>query len=239
MYVEWLTSLIVHESAKDVHAFLDALSLDCVDLLGFSIGGMCVQMVALAKPDRIRRLIIIGADPSAPAPEDTKWPRTDPPKGPIHKLMAANTDDEWRQAYNEGFFWLDEQGQASGDAYWERVTNSEFNERSVDSRIPVILGMDRTSRQIEAIMDWFTPNKANSYYRLKELKMPVLVMTGDDDVLIPTPRSWELMAGLDNAQLVIWPRSGHGSIWQYAKSVADRINEFLDSDPADYTNPQL
>jgi pimeloyl-ACP methyl ester carboxylesterase len=51
--------------ARDVVAVLDALGLPAADLLGFSMGGLVALATALRLPDRVRRLIVIGAHPFA------------------------------------------------------------------------------------------------------------------------------------------------------------------------------
>ena len=49
--------------AKNAEAFIDALGLKQIDLLGFSIGGMVAQQIALDRPDLIRKLILVGTAP--------------------------------------------------------------------------------------------------------------------------------------------------------------------------------
>jgi pimeloyl-ACP methyl ester carboxylesterase len=60
-----------------------------------------------------------------------------------------------------------------------------------------------------------------------ELKMPVLVVNGSDDVLTPPRRSWKLMQKIPGAQLIICPHAGHTFLYQYAELVATHINMFL------------
>src|SRR5271165_1821213 len=43
--------------------FLDALGLERVDLLGFSLGGMVAQGIALARPSLVRRMLLVGTAP--------------------------------------------------------------------------------------------------------------------------------------------------------------------------------
>lgn len=45
--------------------------------------------------------------------------------------------------------------------------------------------------------------------RLKELNLPVLVVTGDDDRIIPTAQSLRLAGEIPNAQLVTFQNCGH------------------------------
>src|SRR6201996_7342854 len=49
--------------AKNAEAFIDALGLKQVDLLGFSIGGMVAQQIVVDRPDLIRKLILVGTAP--------------------------------------------------------------------------------------------------------------------------------------------------------------------------------
>jgi pimeloyl-ACP methyl ester carboxylesterase len=45
--------------------------------------------------------------------------------------------------------------------------------------------------------------------RLKELKMPVLVLAGDDDRIVPTTDSIRLGSEIPGAALVVFPACGH------------------------------
>src|SRR5207245_9215027 len=49
--------------AADAAAFIEALGLRQVDLLGFSIGGVVTQALTLAAPRRVRRLVRVGTGP--------------------------------------------------------------------------------------------------------------------------------------------------------------------------------
>src|SRR5260370_24333098 len=49
--------------AKNAEAFIDGLGLTNVDLLGFSIGGMVAQQIALDRPELVRKLILVGTAP--------------------------------------------------------------------------------------------------------------------------------------------------------------------------------
>ncbi|OLN96150.1 2-hydroxy-6-oxononadienedioate/2-hydroxy-6-oxononatrienedioate hydrolase [Colletotrichum chlorophyti] len=225
----------------DLNAFLDALSLELIDLLGFSIGSMACQMATLAKPERVRRLILIGADPSGPTPGDHFWPRTEPNLDRFLALQRSASEAEWQSAYTLTFFRNDEQGTAAAAAYFQRVRESEFNEHAVKGGLPTFNNVESFMIQLGSIKHWCAPGDKNkhSFYRLRELTMPVLVMTGDDDYLVPTPRSYELLHGIPNCLLVIWPHAGHASVWQYAENSAARVNEFLDSAMDNYSEPRL
>src|SRR5205823_5355476 len=53
----------IAETARQMIAFISALGLDEVDLLGFSIGGFVAQEIALARPTLVRRLVLAATGP--------------------------------------------------------------------------------------------------------------------------------------------------------------------------------
>jgi pimeloyl-ACP methyl ester carboxylesterase len=51
--------------AAHVLAFVDALGLTRVDILGFSLGGMVAQQIALERPSLVRKMLLVGVAPEA------------------------------------------------------------------------------------------------------------------------------------------------------------------------------
>ncbi len=216
--------------ADNVIALAKALGLDQIDLLGFSMGGMAVQMVALSAPNLVRKLILAGTTASQPSSSSVTgivWPRETAPREPINLLSTATTPQEVEDALAYSFFYADDHGRAAAKAYWNRIC-----ERDVpgEPRILDLLDRNAAKRQYATSQDWSKPNPQYSFDRLGELRMPVLVLNGDNDVLIPTSRSWEMVSRISRAQLIIYPKAGHGFLYQYADLVAKHVNMFLDRD---------
>ena len=63
--------------------------------------------------------------------------------------------------------------------------------------------------------------------RLAELQLPVLVITGDNDRIVPTQQSVKLAAELPNATLVVVPACGHVPQEECPQAVLDAIQPFL------------
>src|SRR3954447_14118882 len=61
------TPSTITQMARDAMAFLEALELDAVDLLGFSIGSFVAQEMALIRPAVVRRLVLASAAPRGAA----------------------------------------------------------------------------------------------------------------------------------------------------------------------------
>jgi pimeloyl-ACP methyl ester carboxylesterase len=85
----------VQQMARDAIAFIEALNLEKVDVLGFSLGGFIAQEVALLKPDLVRKLVLAGpAGRAANAPVAQGHRRRSPQAGcrrrgtPLHHVQA-------------------------------------------------------------------------------------------------------------------------------------------------------
>lgn len=221
-------------------ALIEALKLQKIDLFGFSMGGCCVQMAALTAPHLIRKLIIGGSTASAPAGqvEGIVWPRTTPPDRPITLLSSAVTTAEIEEAIAVSFFDPTPEGLKAAKEYFARIYQ-RTKESSGEDPMFTLMRKEKLNSQLASYKDWVTYNPRNSFDRLHELKMSVLVQNGDDDLLLPTSLSWELAHLIPNAQLIIYPNSGHGYLWQYAERVAKDICQFLDRDDFEAAKSKL
>lgn len=60
------------------------------------------------------------------------------------------------------------------------------------------------------------------------MKIPVFVVNGDSDRMVPSKNSRDLAQRLPNSSLVIYPDSGHGGVFQYHTDFVPKALEFLD-----------
>jgi pimeloyl-ACP methyl ester carboxylesterase len=200
-----------------------ALGLKQVDVFGFSMGGMVAQMLALNHPTLVRRLIVGGSSPSygegIVAGPDWVFP----------KLMNASTPEAAEDAFLSTFYTQSETKLNLGREWWARI-----NERT-DDRSPY-LEPEQTARQAGAAGRWFSPGyeAEGSYNRLGELKMPVMVVNGDDDIVVPTENSivlYKVVGKLNhNTHLYIYPDTGHGFLNEYAELFGKHVELFLDTE---------
>ncbi|KAL7931548.1 Alpha/Beta hydrolase protein [Trichoderma chlorosporum] len=209
-YAEW---------ADNVAHVVKALGIPQIDLLGFSMGGFAAQMAALNHPTLVRRLVLAGTGPSAGEGIEAG------DSAAFGRLAAATNDEEERGGFLEGFYSLTAAKQSSGDKWWKRMTTARANRSDY-------LGPEGTKTQIDAVIRWSNPEYAaeGSYNRLHEIKIPVLVANGDNDILIPTVNSWVMFKRLTNADahLHIYPDVGHGFLNEYAGQFSSLVNQFLD-----------
>jgi len=198
----------VDAMADDAIAFIEALSLDIVDILGFSLGGFVAQRVAFKKPSLIRKMILVGTGPQGSAGLDG-LPET---FSVSHKKGAS-----------EGLIWLfftdSEESQKRGHEFWSRL-----NQRTL-ARDPDI-SAETFERQMKAIVDWGAAVD-KSYHDLKAMNFPVLIVNGSSDKVIPTKNSYILFEQLNDGWLSLYPDSGHGSFSQYPKLFVEEVTGFL------------
>ncbi|MHC5905341.1 alpha/beta fold hydrolase [Streptomyces sp. S6] len=196
--------------AQQMIGFTEALGLERIDLLGFSIGGFVAQDMALVRPRLIRRLILAGTGPKG-APGMHGW-REDIE---THARAAVPTGEDLLHI----FFPHTESGRAEGREFLGR-----FLARTEDRDVP----SSPASRdaQYDAVLEWGIPDHG-ALQRLTGIGCPTLILQGDNDLMIPT-RASHLMAGLiPDARIRIYPDAAHASLFQYPAEAAKDVNEFL------------
>lgn len=82
--------------------------------------------------------------------------------------------------------------------------------------------------QSTAIAEFREP-RGERYSELRGISQPTLVVKGKNDIMVPTINSFTLCQHIPNAQLIIYPDSGHGALFQYPKLFVTHTTIFLDS----------
>jgi pimeloyl-ACP methyl ester carboxylesterase len=201
----------VAEMGANAIAFIKVLGLKQVDLLGFSIGGLVAQEITLQAPDLVRRLVLVGTGPRSGERMDTGTPEGKQIFGATYK----NPDDLWLRVH----FTPSQVSQAAGHRFLMR-----FRLRTKD-RDPEVTGKAALAQRA-AIAEWGA-KREHAWDYLKEIKQPTLVVKGSDDVIIDTTNSYILQQNLPNAELVIYPDSAHGSLYQYPELFVRHVSMFL------------
>jgi pimeloyl-ACP methyl ester carboxylesterase len=208
-----LTPGTVEQMAWDALAFLDALGLDDIDLLGFSLGSFVAQEIALVRPAMVRRLILASAAPQGAAGMHGWAP----------EVIAAIGGREPNPAgVLEVFYSPSSDSRAAGKASLQRITS-----RTDDRDEPT--SWQTRQAQYDAVCTWGIPNHA-LLSRVTGIDLPVFVANGDGDPMI-LPRYSYLLAGLlPDARLKIYPDSAHGFLFQHHKKFAADVLSFLEGE---------
>ena len=198
----------VEAMAADAVAFVRALGLATVDLLGFSLGGMVAQAFVQQAPGLVRRMILAGTSPAGDAGpantfavlQDAMGKATAAGKHPKHFLFFSPTAAS----------------RTAADAFLGRL-----DERTTD-RDPAATN-ETIGAQVTALAKWEQGTPAG----LADVSQPVLVVNGDNDTMIPTISSFTLAQALPNARLSIYPDSGHGALFQHHELFVRQALDFL------------
>jgi pimeloyl-ACP methyl ester carboxylesterase len=200
------------EMGANAIAFIRALGLKQVDVLGFSIGGLVAQEITLQAPDLVRRLVLVGTGPRSGESMDTGTPEG----SAIFGATYENPDDLWLKVH----FTPSAASQAAGRGFVKRFRLREENRDPEVSQAAALA-------QRSAIGKWGA-KRDNAWDYLKDIKQPTLVVNGGNDVIIYTINSFILQQHLPNAQLILYPDSAHGSLFQYPELFVGHVSIFLD-----------
>ncbi len=203
------------EMGANAIAFIKALGLKRVDLLGFSIGGFVAQEITLQAPDLVRRLVLVGTGPRGGQNMATLTPEAQRIFGATYKVP----EEIWLKVH----FTDSEASQAAGREFLKRfLRRTENRDPEVNEKV--------APAQIEAIGKWGAQREGSgegSYDYLKNILQPTLVINGDNDVIIYSINSWILQQNIPNAQLIIYPDASHGSQYRYPARFVRHVSEFL------------
>lgn len=200
----------IAEMAVDAGAFIDALGLPLVDVLGHSMGGHVAQWLTATRADLVRKAILVGTAPRGGVPAD-------PEEGAAGFFAAGpnRNDDGWLPI----FFGPSSTSQAAGRAYVQRIRSR--TERDLPFSDAAVTAWSA------ARVEWATPGPHVQDY-LDGIVQPVLVVNGSRDIVIPTVNSYALQQRLPNAKLLLYPDSGHGPHFQYPVDFVAEATRFLD-----------
>lgn len=203
------------EMADHVAEFVEAMNLPRVDVLGFSIGGYVAQAFTLRHGHLVRRLVLVGTKPRGGEVEG---------RHPDVLTVATRNEVSTLEDFLFLFFEPSQTSQRAGKAFWDRR-----HQRTVDVDPPV--SEQTTKAQTAALADW-QEVRGERYGELRRISQPTLVVNGSRDIMVPTVNSYVLAQHIPHAQLVVYPDSGHGSLFQYPGLFVGHVSRFLDAEPA-------
>ncbi|NYH25976.1 alpha/beta fold hydrolase [Paraburkholderia bryophila] len=201
----------VTEMARFSAGFIDALDLKSVDVMGYSIGGAVAQQVATDRPELLRKIILAGSGPRGG-------------EGIANLQTVISTGFAQAEQMNVHpkvalFFTTTTAGITAGNEFVKRINNHTVDVEEAASQ-------EAMGAQAKALITWgMSPS---NFEELANIKQPVLIVNGKQDLIIPTVNSYVLYQHLANARLVLYPESGHGALFQFHESFVAEVNTFLD-----------
>ncbi|MBA4808902.1 MAG: alpha/beta hydrolase [Brevundimonas sp.] len=196
--------------ADNTAAFVAALGYKKVDVFGFSLGGLMAQELAYRHPSLVRRLIIAGSGAGYVEGYNVR------PEAIAVATKPVNVEEDFLYL----FFRNTPTSQAAGRAHLARL-------RQRQDAFASLVSADAWRAMLSAASDVGTP-ETSLLNRAPDLKIPVLVANGVEDVMIPTYQSFALAQALPNATLIVYPDSGHAFMFQFPEAFAAEVNRFLE-----------
>ncbi|MFP6641195.1 MAG: alpha/beta fold hydrolase [Myxococcota bacterium] len=194
--------------AKDAKSLIDHLGIEKIDVLGAFMGGMTAQELALAAPDRIRKLVLVGT-----------YARPDNKRLMLLKHWAQLVQiglSEETFIYNR-LLWTLHDDTIDQDDLIQAMTNFYRNENA-----PV--SADLFVRQCQAC------EKHDATDRLGNLPHSTLILCGRNDILTPPKFHRELADLIPQSRLVTMSYGGHLVMVESAKQFNQTVSQFLDEE---------
>jgi 2-hydroxy-6-oxonona-2,4-dienedioate hydrolase len=194
-------------NARVLKGLVDALELDRVHILGNSMGGHSAVAFALANPERVGKLVLMGggtggASPFTPMPtEGIKL---------LQGLYREPTIENLKKMMNVFVF---DTSDLTEELFQARLDNM-LNRR--DHLENFVKSLAANPKQFPD----FSP-------RLAEIKAQTLVIWGSNDRFVPMDTGLRLLAGLPNAELHVFNRCGHWAQWEHADKFNRMVLDFL------------
>jgi pimeloyl-ACP methyl ester carboxylesterase len=198
----------IEAMADDAYTFIRALGFYKIDIFSFSMGGMIAQDLLVRHPDLVRKLVLTGTGPRGGKGMDkvvrtTYW----------DILRATLTRSDPKEFL---FFNRNTAGKPAAKAFIKRL-----QERTVDRDKPISTKAFQT--QLKAIQKFGRSAPSD----LSTLTHPTLIANGDNDRMLPSILSEDLHRRIRGSELIIYPDSGHGGIFQFHDRFSPIVVEFL------------
>jgi pimeloyl-ACP methyl ester carboxylesterase len=198
----------IEQMAADAITFIKAMGFQRVDLFGFSMGGMIAQEIVQMEPQLVRKMIITGTGPAGGVGISK-----------VARVTYLDMVRGWLSFQDPKqflFFTRTPSGICAGREFLARLKErSENRDKEITLRA--------LQAQLKALHSWGSKRPAD----LSRVHQPVLVVNGDSDRMVPSINTHELARRLPNSELIIYPDSGHGAVFQFHADFVPRALEFL------------
>lgn len=192
------TGYAVADFAADVIAFMEALSLPQVTLIGHSMGSFVAQRIAVKAPERVKRLVLIDS-------------ATDPFTEDLNGFLVAVNEltDPVPDAFVEEFQVSTIYG-ALKDGFLEDVI-------SESKKLPALVWKSALNELV--IGDAVSP--------VEQIAAPTLILWGDHDAIWPRTEQEALAQRIPNGELRVYPETGHALHWERPEHFAHDLDSFI------------
>jgi len=199
---------LLKDMAADAVGLLDALGIKRAHMVGASMGGMIVQLIAALYPERTASMVSIYSTSGRPGlpqgkPEALAMLSAQP-EGPAREQLVAHGMKLRRTIGSPGYPTPDAELRA-------------FVEKNVDRR----WWPEGAARQYLSVIA-----SGDRVELLKRIKAPTLVLHGEDDPLLPVECGRDVARLVPGAEIETWPGWGHDFPKALIPKLIERITQF-------------
>jgi pimeloyl-ACP methyl ester carboxylesterase len=198
--------------ANDASDLAEALKLDTIILGGWSLGGLAAQTLAAIQPSRVSHAVLIGTGPPGPVEH--------PPEQLFYETALKPVND----LVDETILFFEPISAASRKA--ARESRERMAMRTSDLSVPIPPETYTRLLQENAGPDIF-PDRSRVRDFQASTTMPILVISGDHDIVFPIENWFARARELQTTQLMCLPRAGHGPQHEFPEMVAGYITTFI------------
>ncbi len=193
----------IKEMSDDAKGLLDELRVTSTYVFGVSMGGMIAQELALANPSLVKKLVLgctFAGGSCSVAPNLSSFQLTSDPSN------SGNADPAlWKLLFTNSFI---SSNRPKLDAYWSKARPFHSKPLALGSQLVAIASHDTCDR-------------------LKDIKIPTLVITGDKDTLIPAGNSNIIQGKIPGSKLEIIKDAEHGFPFSHPDKTFNLLESFL------------
>ena len=203
---ELAAPMTIDAMADQTSALITTLHLGRPDVLGWSMGGMIAQALAVLHPAQVRRLILCATNPG-----------TGQAVVPAAAARQASSDSPASQAND-----------------FPANQASAFNAfKAAIAEYPPVPAVSPGTKGVQAlaISDWWAGNDAAGH-GVARISVPTLIADGTDDQKVPVANDHILARLIPRARLVLYPDAGHAFLFQDATPFASLVESFLTGHPS-------
>jgi len=194
-------------NGRIVKLVLDQLEVERAHVIGNSMGGHSATAFALANPERVGKLVLMGGGTGGPSqfvPMPTEGIKL------IGQVYREPTLENVKRMMSVFVF---DASTLTDDLLQRRVENMLARREHLDNWVKSLAA---------------NPKQFSDYGpRLSEVKAPTLIIWGRDDRFVPFDIGLRLLWGMPNAEMHIFSRCGHWAQWEHADKFNRMVLEFL------------
>ncbi|HET8783037.1 MAG TPA: alpha/beta fold hydrolase [Pyrinomonadaceae bacterium] len=184
--------------AADVVAFMDEMGISKATIVGHSMGSFVAQHVAVAAPERVKRMVLSGSATTIRNAVVAELQRE------VNTLKDP-VPEKWVREFQ---------------------TSTIFHPPADDFFKGVVkVSLSLPARVWQEVMTEMMSPKAQA--ELSKIKVPTLILWGDKETVFPRSEQDLLLASLPNARLKVYEDTGHGMHWERPERFAKDLQEFM------------